>query len=69
MKNNIPTIAEINALFIPIQFREYFEIIEITPTDILLYVKKTGSRKEVDFFKTLFQISKMIGIEIKLQTR
>lgn len=42
MKNNIPTLAEINALFIPIQFREYFEIIEITPTDILLYVKKNG---------------------------
>lgn len=66
MKGNTPTIQEISELFIPEQFREYFEIVEITPETILLDVKKTDTPETKLFLEQFLQITKMIGIKLKI---
>ena len=66
MKNNtIPTIEEISDLFIPENFRQYFEVKDITPEMILLNVKKDNL--EARRFFTYFVLnSKMVGFDVKV---
>lgn len=66
MKNNdIPTIEEISDLFIPKQFREYFEVKDIAPGLIILNVKKDNQEAR-NFFTDFVSISKFVGFEVKV---
>ena len=64
MKENQPTIQEISDLFIPKQFRECLVITEITPEEIFLNVKKTGTLETKLFLEHFTQIAKMLSIDL-----
>lgn len=63
---NTPTIEEISDLFIPTQFREYFEITAVTPTEIFLNVKKLDTPERKAFLEQFLQITKMMGIKVTI---
>jgi hypothetical protein len=62
---NIPTIKEISNLFIPEQYRQYFEVKEITPELIILNVKQDNLKARI-FFTDFVLNSKIAGFEVKV---
>jgi hypothetical protein len=68
IENSKPTIEEVSDLFIPKQFREYFEITAITPTEIFLNTKKLDTPENKAFLEQFMQITKMIGIKVSIQS-
>jgi hypothetical protein len=62
---NIPTIKEISNLFIPEQYRQYFEVKEITPELIILNVKQDNQKARI-FFTDFVLNSKIAGFEVKV---
>jgi hypothetical protein len=62
---NIPKIKEISNLFIPEQYRQYFEVIEIRPELIILNVKKDNHQARI-FFTDFVLNSKIAGFEVKV---
>ncbi|WKL47631.1 hypothetical protein Q1W71_22080 [Flavobacterium pectinovorum] len=69
MKENQPTIQEISDLFIPKQFRECLVITEITPEEIFLNVKKTGTLETKLFLEHFTQIAKMLSIDLYIEKK
>jgi hypothetical protein len=63
------TIKDISEMFIPKQFSDELEIIEITPTSMSIDVKKVGTAETMTFFKSFVKACRKAGIEINLKTK
>ena len=66
-ENIIPSIKEISDLFIPEQFRKYFEITEITPEKIFLSVKNLDTLDAKEFLKQFLEITKKMGVKLNIE--
>lgn len=56
-------------MFIPKQFSDELEIIEITPNSILIDVKKVGTAATMTFFESFVKACMTAGIKINLKTK
>jgi hypothetical protein len=63
----IPSIEEISDLFIPKQFRKYFEITEITPEKIFLKVKVLDTLGAKEFLQQFLEITKIVGVKLNIE--